>query len=302
MDAALIESALRKAMAAGASAAPPMNQSAQPSHDINLITAQTVVGISAEGWSAFISDLQRDPHMKRFDEMFATSPIGGEVRVSLDLIAKLLLANAISSGDITQTVSRFMAYLDKNHAPVMAVMTVRGIRADEEVALGPDIRLVPIKSLPPSVQRGALMGQPSALVFAKPVPRSALIEFEYGPVFYRDGSGRNKAIEEAQANFENAIADLDQARCLFSLAGLSTASPQWWVQPTDWLMSAGVSAATFLGEDSPLLTDALIYPGCDEAGHFVFCDRQDPQTQRPSHSVVSPRTGRSCSPFRRQSD
>ena len=89
-------------------------------------------------------------------------------------------------------------------------------------------------------------------------PRSALIKSLSTAPYSMEGPG-NKAIE-SQANVDNAIADLDQARCLFSLVGLSTASPQWWVQPTDWLMSAGVGGVTFLGEGISLLTDALIYP------------------------------------------
>jgi hypothetical protein len=205
MDTALIEAAIQKAIAAGARAASAMYPSATPPHDSDLVRAHTQVGISPEGLSAYVSDLQRVPQMKRFDKMFATSTsaLGGEVRVTLQLIARLLLADAISSCDIAQTVSRFRSYLDKNHARVMAVMTVRGVRSDEEVPLGPDIRLVPINSLPPSVQRGALLGQPSVQRFAEPVPRSALIkEFEHGPVFYREGRGRNKAIEEAQANVD----------------------------------------------------------------------------------------------------
>ena len=98
----------------------------------------------------------------------------------------------IFSGDIPQTIAQFSSYVEKNRARVMAVMAVRGVRSHEEILLGPDIRLVPIKSLPPSIQRGALLSQPFVQPYFESVPLvSALItEFEYGPLFfYREGRG-----------------------------------------------------------------------------------------------------------------
>jgi hypothetical protein len=262
LDTTLIEAAIQKAIAAGACAAPALYSSATRPYDIDLVRARTTVNfIQEEGLSAYVSDLQRDPQMQRFDDMFATLAIGGPIRVSLSSVANMLLADAISSGDIAQTVARFRSYLGKNRARVMAVMAVQGVRSDEEVSLGPDIRLVPINSIPPSIQRGALLGQPFVQLVTDPFPiRSVLTtEFEFGPIFYLKGQG-NKAIDEAQAGVANAIAELDQARCLFSLFGARTAFRRAWVQPTDWLMSAVIGGATFVGEDSPLFPHALIYP------------------------------------------
>ena len=81
MDTALIEAAIQEAIAAGASAVHPIYPSATPPHDIDVVRTHTDVGITAKDLSAYVSELQRDPQMKRFDEMFATSPLGGEVRV-----------------------------------------------------------------------------------------------------------------------------------------------------------------------------------------------------------------------------
>jgi hypothetical protein len=75
--------------------------------------------------------------------------------------------------------------------------------------------------------------------FAEPITtESALItEFDYGPIFYGEGQG-DKAIDAARADVANALALLNEARCLFSLLGMHAADRQSWVQPTDWLMSA----------------------------------------------------------------
>jgi hypothetical protein len=263
LDTTLIEAAIQKAIAAGACAAPAMYPSATPPYDIDLVRARTTVNfIQEEGLSAYVSDLQRDPQMRRFDDMFATLAIGDPIRVSLRTVANMLLADAISSGDIAQTVARFRSYLGKNRARVMAVMAVQGVRSDEEVSLGPDIRLVPINSIPPSVQRGASLGQPFVQFVTDPFPiRSVLItEFEFGPIFYLKGQLKGQGNKEAQAGVANALAELNQARCLFSLFGAPTAFRRAWVQPTDWLMSAVIGDATFVGEDSPLFPRALIDP------------------------------------------
>jgi hypothetical protein len=261
LDTALIEAAIRKAIAAGASAAPPMYPSANPPHDVDVVRARTSVGMPPEDLSAYVSELRRDPQMQRFDAMFATAGTGGGVRLSLHLIATLLLADAIFSGDIPQTVARFRSYVEKNRARVMAVMAVRGVMSHAEVSLGPDIRLVPVKSLPPSIQRGALLSRPFIQPYTEHVPlESALItEFEYGPLFYPDGQG-NDAIGAAQAHVADALGNLNEARCLFSLLPVRAAYRQSWVQPTDWLMSAGLGGGTFVGEDISFLPDALVYP------------------------------------------
>jgi hypothetical protein len=161
MDTALIEAAIRKAIAKGASKVRPMYN---PPHDLDVVRTYTDVGMNPEDLAAYVLELRRDPEMERFDEKFATLATGGGTRITLHLIAKLLLADAILTKDIAQTVARFRSYVQKNRAPVMAVMAVRGVRSYTEVALGPDIRLVTVKSLPPSIQRGALMGQACFLI------------------------------------------------------------------------------------------------------------------------------------------
>ena len=97
--------------------------------------------------------------MARFDGAFATIPIGGGVSSNLRIIARLLLARAIASGDVSGTVELFRSYVEKNTAPAIAVMAVSGVKTGSPVRMGENIQLVPMTSLPPSVQRGAALGQ-----------------------------------------------------------------------------------------------------------------------------------------------
>jgi hypothetical protein len=87
--------------------------------------------------------------------------------------------------------------------------------------------------------------------------RDVPVSDSYGPTFYQEGGG-DKTIGAVRADVTNAIANLDEARCLFSLLGLTAAYRQSWVQPIDWLMSAGLGSGTFVGRDIAFLPDRLI--------------------------------------------
>jgi hypothetical protein len=246
MDTELIETAIRNAVAAGASPAPPLFPAQSTLCDLDLVRAQTQAHTDA--FEEYIAELRGDPTLSAFEgDTFATTTTGRD-SVRLPFIARLLLAQAISSGDIADTVQRFSAYLDRNRAKALAVMTVTGVTS-QEAQLGPDIRLVPLASLPPSIQRGAALGQPYSPLFKGSTPmRSALVrEFEYGPIFYRLSKGQGPSAE-AHQTVTVAIDSLNQARCLLSLVGTRAAYLQSWVQPKDLLMSAGFDSGTFIGD------------------------------------------------------
>src|ERR1700674_827989 len=105
-------------------------------------------------------------------------------------------------------------------------MAVSGVTS-QEAQLGPDIRVVPLASLPPSIQRGAALGQPYSPSFMGSTPiRSALVrEFEYGPIFYSLSKGQGPSTE-AHHTVAVAIDSLNQARCLLSLLGTRAAYRQ----------------------------------------------------------------------------
>ena len=258
VDRAVLETALRKAISSGASAVSPIYSSNLAS-DLDIVRTHTDVGIEQEAFNAYVSEIERDPQIASFQGAFATSPFGGGVSVGIAGFGRLLLAEAISSGDVPETVKHFRAYVEKNSAPVIAVMAVSGVRVDQEVQLGPDIRLVPMASLPPSIQRGAALGQPISRVTGSdgPIPSALTTELEYGPIFYRPAEGGIPS-EEARLRVSTAIDALGQARCLLSLLGPRAAYRQSWIQPKSWLTSLGLGTGSLISLDNFFGTDAAI--------------------------------------------
>jgi hypothetical protein len=107
--------------------------------------------------------------------------------------------------------------------------------------------LVPMESLPESVQRGEALGQ-DYLRRNLPGDRmsSALITTaEYGPIFYRPSAGEIPS-QDAQRRAWEAFNLLDEARTLLSLLNVRAAYRRSWVQPKDPLMSTGIGTGSLL--------------------------------------------------------
>jgi hypothetical protein len=241
MDRKLIEAAIHKAIKGGAVQAPPI-PGMPPDSDANLVRAQTDIGIEPTVFGEYIADLKRDPQMSLFDDfMFATVPTGGGVSTDLNSMSRLLLARAIGSDDVRGTVELFCSYIEANSTSVLAIMAVSGVKAAKEVCLGQDIKLVPMTSLTPSVQRGAALGQEpfSPLTIRGAISCALVTTLDFTPVFYRPREGGVPSAE-AQQHVTAALHHLDEARTLFSLLGINTTYRMFWVQPKDLLMSAGI--------------------------------------------------------------
>jgi hypothetical protein len=216
MDTELIEEAIRKAIKGGAVQARPNPLS--PWSDIDLARAQTDVEIEPQVLKDYIADLKRDQQMARFDSASATVPTGNGIPISLEYVARLLLARAIASGDVNGTVKTFRSYIVKKSAPMIAVMSIRGVKTAAEVRLGPDIQLLPLTSLPPSWERGQELGQatiptPDYLAFRDPMSpaSSALVTaLDFGPIFYwpSEGGAPSAAAHQLVAS---AFRHLDEA-------------------------------------------------------------------------------------------
>ncbi len=239
MDRKLIGDAIHKAIKGGAVQAPSL-PGTRPNDDVNFVRAQTDVGIELSVLEDYVNDLKCDSDMALFDSTFATVPTGGGISTNLRSISKLLLTQAISSGDVSGTVERFCSYIEKNSTSVLAVMAVSGVKIATEVSLGPDIKLVPMKSLSPSTQRGAALGQDyfSPSNIRDEIACALVTRLEFKRIFYRPSEGgvpNAKAQQRVMAAFHH----LDEARTLFSLLGISAVFRMFWVQPKDLLMTAG---------------------------------------------------------------
>lgn len=239
MDGKLIGDAIHKAIKGGAVQAPPL-PGTRSGDDVNFVRAQTDVGIEPSVLEDYVADLKCDSDMALFDSTFATVPTGGGISTNLQSISKLLLAQAVSSGDVSGTVERFCSYIEKNSTSVLAVMAVSGVKTATEVNLGPDIKLVPMESLPQSIQRGTALGQDHFSHFtARDEISGALVTtLEFKGVFYRPGEG-GVPNAKAQQRVMTAFHHLDEARTLFSLLGISAVFRMFWAQPKDLLMTAG---------------------------------------------------------------
>ena len=120
MDTKVIEEAIHKAIERGAvqASANPLI----PPNDIDLVRTETDVQIEPGVLEHYIADLKRDHQMARFNSAFVTVPTGLGAGTSLQRVARLLLARAIVSGDVSGTVETFRSYVEKNSAPMTAVM------------------------------------------------------------------------------------------------------------------------------------------------------------------------------------
>jgi hypothetical protein len=256
MDAKLVEEAIHRAIKGGAVVAPINPPLAPRGWEENVIGARTQVQIAPLVLEEYLADLRRDRQLTRLESAYVTMPTGGGTSIGLQSIALSLLERAIDSDNVAGTVETFRSYIEKNTAPVIAVMAVAGVKTPAKVRLGPQIRLVPITSLPPSWQRGDAMGQ--SLLAHSDVRRtvsSALVTpLDFGPIFYWPSEGSSPS-EPAQRRVRSALDDLDEARTLLSLLGITTAMRLFWVQPLDPMMGTGIdrgwlsSRDVFLGED-----------------------------------------------------
>ena len=249
MNTQLIEEAIQKAIDGGAVQAPPI-PGMHPDSDLNFIRAQTDIEIEPTVLERYISDLKRDPQMALFDYAFATVPTGGGVSMKLPSVARLLLARAIASGDVGATVELFRSYIEKNSASVIAVMAVSGAKTAKNVRLGPDIQLMPMTSLPRSVQRGGALSQEQFHPFAvrSAISCALVTTLEFTPVFYRINEGGIPS-KKAQQRITDTLHHLDEARTLLSLLGIPTAFRKFWVQPKDLLMSAGFNSGQYFSPE-----------------------------------------------------
>ncbi len=255
MDTKLVEEAIRKAIKGGAAQARP--NPLLPDSDMNLARTQTDVEIEPQVLEDYLADLMRDQQMARLDSAFATVPTGGGTGTRLPAIARRLLARAIASGDVSGTVEAFRGYIEKNAAPMTAVMAVSGVKSLGEVRLGPDIRLVPMTSLSPSWPRGEALGRP--VIPTSAVPRavsSALVTtLDFGPIFYWPYEGGHPSAT-AHQRVRSALQHLDEARTLLSLLEINADMRLFWVQPQDPLMGTGADAGWLSSRE-------FVYPGED---------------------------------------
>jgi hypothetical protein len=82
------------------------------------------------------------------------------MEVSLLGIAHNMLAQGFANGgDVDQVVADTAQILETNEADILYVMALVGVRVDHETQLGPDVRLLPISSIPLSMPRGQALGQ-----------------------------------------------------------------------------------------------------------------------------------------------
>jgi hypothetical protein len=77
MDTSLIELALQKAIDAGAVPAPPLPPPTHRASDVNIVRAETDVGLEQQALDELIADLARDSVMQQFNSTFITMPTGG---------------------------------------------------------------------------------------------------------------------------------------------------------------------------------------------------------------------------------
>gem|GEM_PF-6225012 len=203
---------------------------------------------------AYVAALKQDADFAKFDGMFANVPHGGGVSTNAATIGRLLLSRAIVSGDIEATVNRFIEYVTTNAAPAVAVYGVSGVSVEAPISLGPDVQLVPMTAVAPSMQRSMALGESHLPygVLRGPVRAALVTNFTYQPVFYRPKTPQPPEDMAAKVPARAAHMLLEEAASLLGLAGTPAVYRMFWVQPVDWLMSAGMAGGwQYSSSDGP---------------------------------------------------
>jgi hypothetical protein len=283
VDSKRVEEAIRKAIKGGAVQA-RANPLMPPDDEMDLVRTQTDVEIEAGVLDDYLADLRQDQQIARLDSAFATTVTGMGTSISLASVARRLLARAIASGDVTGTVETFRSYIAENTAPMLAVMTVSGVKTAREVQLGPNIRLVPITSLPPSWQRGDALGQP--LIPRSDIRRivsSALVTaLDFGPIFYWPTEGGVPS-ETAVERVRSALGNLEEARTLLSLLGITTAMRLMWLQPKDPMMGTGADAGWLTSREVFARKDVEVDVEDAEALAALYFEMDHPRRREMLH-------------------
>ena len=237
MDSAILIDAIEKAIRGGAVAAPREDSFGE---DVSYVRTQTDVAIEASVFEAYIAELKADADMAAFDGAFANVPSGGGVSVGLASIARLILARAIATNDVVGTVNEFVAFVADNAARAVAVLAVSGVKVIDNIALGPDISLIPLTALLPSPQRGTALGQnPLSPMGPRFVASGAFItSFVYQPVFYWPENPQPPEKMAAHVAVTEARYRLFEAFDLLGVLGIYPTYKMSWVQSADWLRSS----------------------------------------------------------------
>ncbi|HEY5236868.1 MAG TPA: hypothetical protein VIJ62_00685 [Rhizomicrobium sp.] len=241
MDAKILIRAVEKAIAGGAVAAPAQDFLGP---DASFVRTQTDVGIETAIFDAYVADLRADPKMAEFDGTFANVPHGGSIGVGLPNIARVLLARALVTQDVAGTVNAFIEAVHANGTDAIAVMGIAGVKAEGPIQLGPDIRLIPMTDVPPSMQRGTALGQGpfNAMGPRFAIPHALVTRFKFGPVFYRPKNPQPPEDMAARVPTDAAQMLLAEAFDLLAVLGVYPHYHMFWVQSDNWFLSAGMNS------------------------------------------------------------
>ena len=275
MDAKILIAAVEKAMEGGAVAAPAQDFLGK---DASFVRTQTDVGIDPPIFENYLADLKAEPKMAEFDGIFANVPHGGGVSVGLPNIARLLLARAIVTKDVAETVSKFIEAVEANTTDALVVMGISGIRATGPIQLGPEICLVPMTEVPPSMQRGTALGQGTFNVMGPrfAIPYALVTRFKFGPVFYRPKTPQPPEDMAARIPTEAAQMLLAEA---FDLLGVLDVHPHYqmfWVQSDNWFLSSGMNGGWQFSRSG------------EHWGHDIEVPKDDAEALAVSYFALSP--------------
>jgi hypothetical protein len=217
-----IAAALKTALESGV-AESPLHNVDDPRSDFALITKDTSVGTTTDPQAPTkLAEVMADD--PAFAELKDKYVLGGLVsgQVNLTHIAQAMLAQALKTGDIDRVVADMANVIATNQSDVMVVMALLGVKVDLETQMGPEVCLVPLSSLPPSLARGQALGQATfpgvmALSQASRQPASAALitKQTMSPLF-----GTSQELAAGGQRYLKALGTLVEARDCLNLIGL----------------------------------------------------------------------------------
>jgi hypothetical protein len=242
VDVKRIEDAIAKAISAKAIMAPPPDESSSQT----LLPPEGEFRVrNQDAFDNYIAEVAQDPVMLRFNTTYVAGLNSYELR--LTTVARLLLARAINSQDVPKTVEEFRFYIEKNAARAIAVIAISGITVEGVVSIGPKIRLVRMDSLPPSMQRGLVLGYRSSILneASKLEPYycpSALVkDVEVSPVFlWPEDTEKPTKERRMRELIKNTFDELEESRTLLALLNQTFVARYEWVQGSDLSICIGI--------------------------------------------------------------